>query len=91
MKKPEFQVSELDQLKLKIVILHDDCDDEIHMTQPVGFVAADLISVDSWAFISSLEWTTYGLISSAAMIAQLGCWVEIDYSACSTQIWEIFI
>ena len=46
MKKCEFQVGELDQLKLKIVILHDDRDDETHMTQPVGFVAADLISVD---------------------------------------------
>ena len=46
MKKHEFQVGEVDQLKLKTVVLHDDCDDKIHMTQPVGFVIADLISVD---------------------------------------------
>jgi len=46
-KKHEYQISELDQLKLKTVLLHDDHDDdEIQMTQSVGFVAADLVSVD---------------------------------------------
>ena len=46
MKKYGSQVGEVDQLKLKTVILRDDCDDKIHMTQPVGLVATDLISVD---------------------------------------------
>jgi len=45
-KKCRSQVSELDQLKLKIVILHDNRDEEIHMTQLVRFVAADLVLVD---------------------------------------------
>ena len=40
------QVGEFDQLKLKTVLLHDDLDKEIHMTQPIGFVPADLISVN---------------------------------------------
>jgi len=43
MKKHEFQVGELNQFKLKTVVLHDDRDKEFHMTQPVGFDAADLI------------------------------------------------
>ena len=46
MKKHESQVGELDQLKLKIVVFHDDHDEEIHMSQPIGFIATDLISVD---------------------------------------------
>ena len=50
MKKCGSQVGELDQLKLKTIDLHGDCDDEIHMTRPVEFVAADLISVDDLAF-----------------------------------------
>ena len=41
MKKHESQVGELDQLKLKTVILNDD--HNVHMTQPVGFVTVDLI------------------------------------------------
>ena len=45
MKKYESQVDELDQLKLKTVVLYDNRDEEIHMTQPVGYIAADLISV----------------------------------------------
>jgi len=45
-KKHESQVGKLDQLKLKTIILHDDCDDEIHITQPVGFSAADLVSIN---------------------------------------------
>jgi len=43
-KKHESQISEINQLKLKTV-LHNDRD-EIHMTQLVGFSAANLISVD---------------------------------------------
>ena len=50
MKKYGSQVGELDQLNLKTVDLHGHCDDEIHMTQLVGFVAADLISVDNLVF-----------------------------------------
>ena len=42
-KKHESQISEINQLKLKTV-LHNDRD-EIHMTQSVGFVVADSISV----------------------------------------------
>jgi len=44
-KKRGSQVGELNQLKLKIIVLHDDRDDEIYMTQSVSFVAADLVSV----------------------------------------------
>jgi len=29
---------------LKAVILHDDHDEKIHMTQPVGFIIVDLVS-----------------------------------------------
>ena len=36
-KKHGSQVDELDQLKLKIIVLHDDRDEEIHMTRPIGF------------------------------------------------------
>ena len=43
MHKP--QVSELDKLKLNVIVLHDGIDKEVHMTQPVGFVAADSVSV----------------------------------------------
>ena len=46
MKKRESQVVMLDKLKLKTIVLHNDCDEEIHMTQPIRFVAANLISVD---------------------------------------------
>jgi len=34
------------QLKLKIVVLHDDHNEEIHMIHLVGFIATDLVSVD---------------------------------------------
>ena len=44
MKKHESQVGERNKLKLKVVVLHDSIDKEIHMTQPIEFVAADLIS-----------------------------------------------
>jgi len=45
-KKRGSQISELDQLKLKIVILHDGIGKEIHLTQPVEFVAAELKIID---------------------------------------------
>ena len=54
-KKRKSQVSELDHLKLKTVVLHDDHDDEIHMTQPIEFITTNLISVDGWAFRSRLD------------------------------------
>jgi len=44
-KKRESQVGKLDQLKWKTTLLHGDRDGEIHMTQPVGFVAAKSVSV----------------------------------------------
>ena len=44
-KKHEYQVDELDQLKLKTVVLYDDRGEEIHMTQPVEFIDTDSISV----------------------------------------------
>ena len=40
MKKRVSQVDELDKLQLKTILLHDDRDEEIHMTQLVGFIAA---------------------------------------------------
>ena len=40
-KKHESQVGEHDKLKLKAVILHDGRE-EVHMTQPDRFAAADL-------------------------------------------------
>ena len=52
MKKRGSQVGELDQLKLKTIVLHNNRDDEIHITQTVEFVTVDLISVDDWAFLS---------------------------------------
>jgi len=44
--KCESQLGEFDQLKLKNIVLQDDRDEEINMTQPVGFTIADLVSVD---------------------------------------------
>jgi len=41
-KKRESQIGELDKLKLKAVVLYDRIGKEVHMTQPVGFVAANL-------------------------------------------------
>ena len=43
MKKCESQVGELDQLKLKTAVLHDDQDCEIHMTQSFGFIVAESV------------------------------------------------
>ena len=42
----ESQVGKLDKLKLKTIVLHGYRDEEVHMTQSVGFVAAELISID---------------------------------------------
>jgi len=44
-KKYESQIGELDKLKIKAVVLHDDIGKEVHMTQLVGFIAADSISI----------------------------------------------
>jgi len=44
-KKHESQVGERDKLKLKVVILHDSIDKEVHMTQPVRFAAENLVTV----------------------------------------------
>jgi len=44
-KKRESHVDELYQFKLKTVVLYDDRDEEVHMTQPVRFVAAKSVSV----------------------------------------------
>jgi len=45
-KKRESQIGELHKLKLKVVILHDGIGKEVHMTQPVVFVASDLKTID---------------------------------------------
>ena len=47
MKKRGSQVDELDHLKLKTIVLHDDRAEEIRMTRPVGFITAYLFSVDN--------------------------------------------
>jgi len=44
-KKHESQIGELDNLKLKVVVLHNGIDKEVHMTQPVEVVAANSISI----------------------------------------------
>jgi len=44
-KKRESQVDELHLLKLKTVVLHSDQNEEVHMTQSVGFIAAKSITV----------------------------------------------
>jgi len=44
-KKYEFQVVERDKLKLKAVVFHDGIGKEVRMTQPVQFVAEDLVIV----------------------------------------------
>ena len=45
MKKRGSQIGELIKLKLKVVVLYHGTSKEIHMIQPVGFVAADLVLV----------------------------------------------
>ena len=44
-KKRESQIGELDKLKLKVVILYDGIDKEVHMTQPVDFFVVDSVLV----------------------------------------------
>jgi len=46
MKKCGSQVGELNQLKLKTDVFHDDRDGEMHMTQLVGFVTIDMVLVN---------------------------------------------
>ena len=43
--KREFQIIELDKVKLKAVVLLGGFGKDVHMTQPVGFIAASSISV----------------------------------------------
>jgi len=44
-KKREYKIGELDKLKLKAVVLHDGIGKEVHMSQPVRFIAIDSIPV----------------------------------------------
>jgi len=44
-KNRESQVGELDKLKLKTTVLYGDRDEEVHMTQPSGFVAAKSVQL----------------------------------------------
>ena len=39
------QIGELDKLNLKAITLHGGISKEVHMTQPVGFIVADLVSI----------------------------------------------
>ena len=45
MKKHESQVGECDELKLKVVVLHDSIGKDVHMTQQVWFAAEDLVQL----------------------------------------------
>ena len=45
MKNRESQLGELDKLELKTAVLYGDRDEEVHMTQPSGFVATKSISI----------------------------------------------
>ena len=45
-KKRESQIGDLDQHKLKAIVLHNGIGREIHMTQAVGFVTAYLETTD---------------------------------------------
>jgi len=44
-KKHASQIGEIDKLKLKAVVLYDGIVKEVHMTQLVDFVIANLVSV----------------------------------------------
>ena len=44
-KRRESQVGEIDQLKLKMVVFHNDRDGEVHMTHLVGFVIIKSVSI----------------------------------------------
>ena len=52
-KKRESQIGELDKLKLKVIVLHDDIGKEIHMTQPVRFLLLEL----GEAYLDELQMT----------------------------------
>jgi len=56
-KKHESQISELDKLKLKVIILHDGIGKEVHMTQPVRSVVTDLATID---MVSLARWSSFG-------------------------------
>ena len=45
-KKRGSQIDELNQLKLKVVVLHDGIGKEVYMTQPVRFIHVDLKIID---------------------------------------------
>jgi len=45
-KKRESQIGELDRLNLKVVVLDDGIGKEVHITQPLGLIAADLKITD---------------------------------------------
>ena len=45
MKKHISQVGKRDKLKLKVIILHDGIDKEVHMTQPARFATEDLVKI----------------------------------------------
>ena len=53
-KKHESQVGEHDKLKFKAVVLHDGIGKEVHMTQLIGFVAIDSVSV------ICARWSSFG-------------------------------
>ena len=44
-KKRDSQIGEIDKLNLKLIALHDDINKVVLMTQPVEFVATDLVLV----------------------------------------------
>jgi len=60
-KKCESQIGELNKLKLKVNVLYDGIGKEAYMTEAVGFIAADSVSVARarWRLFG---WTTNGLI-----------------------------
>ena len=90
-KKRESQIGELDKLKLKTVILHNGISKEVHMTQSVGFVAADSILV-AWARRSSFGWTTNDLIPEQGVIGNhIGAvrWSRHGVMLCLAKILEI--
>ena len=57
MKKHEFQIGELEQLKLKTTVIHGDRDEEVHMIQLVRFFVAESVLVD---LVASAWWSSFG-------------------------------
>ena len=47
-------VNKYDNLKLKVVVLHDGIGKEVHMTQPIRFAAEDLVTV------ACARWSSFG-------------------------------